>query len=148
MFDPTDAYEMWVLYRVQLVQEHRNIRPGGFLCCFLSSKAFSNPSFSAAAEWDEDPSEIRPMFSFTSLIVFGSLEFEIRRSHCISIIFSWLNEHVSPTLISRWRIRIGPIPSGDPGENLVNDVVQSHFTFDVCESSIAQGLDFELGMGC
>ena len=56
----------------------------------MRSNAFFNPSFSALAEWEEDPSEILPMLSFTRSIVFGFLKFEIKSSHSISMILSWL----------------------------------------------------------
>jgi hypothetical protein len=84
------------------------------------------------------------MFSFIRPIVFGSLKFEVRRSHCISMIFSSLNEDVSPTSTSASEILVKPLPGGDPRENLVHDVVQSYFAFDVREGGIAEGLNFEL----
>jgi hypothetical protein len=64
------------------------------------------------------------------------------------MIFSWLNEHVSTTLTSGVKMLTGPLPGGDPRENLVYDVVQSNFTFDVREGTIAEGPNFKLGVTC
>jgi len=83
MFDPTDEYGTGLLRHPQLELEHRN---STLRSRFLSSKAFLNPSFRAPAQWEEDPSETRPMFSCISVIVVGFLKSEIRRSHCISMI--------------------------------------------------------------
>jgi len=84
MIDPTEVCETGLLYHSQTVLVHRNNTP---LFCFLSSKAFLNPSFKALAQWEEDPSEIFPMFSSISAIVVGFLKSEVRRSHCIAMTF-------------------------------------------------------------
>lgn len=75
-------------------REHRN------LTHVLRSNAFFNPSFSALAQWDEDPFDTRFMFSFIRAIILGFFKFEIRSSHCVSMMSSWLNEGVR-TLTTR-----------------------------------------------
>lgn len=86
--EPTNERGTSLVCHGQAVTGHRNPT------YILKSNALFNPSFSAGAQWDEDPSEVRLMVSFTRAIIFGSLKFEITRSHCTSMISSWLNEHV------------------------------------------------------
>ena len=85
------------------------------------------------------------MFSFTSAMIFGSFKFENRSSHSISMIFSWLNEHVRQTLTSKFKPG-RPLPSSDPRENLFHNIAQSHFVFDVRKGTLTKGLDSELNL--
>jgi len=51
-------------------------------------------------------------------------------------------------LTSRFESSVEPIPSSDPRENLVHNVVHRYFTFDVCEGPVAEGLNFKLDLMC
>jgi hypothetical protein len=76
-----------VLNHVQPDRGHRNTP----LLCFFISTAFLSPSFSAPAQWGEDPLEMRPIFSVTKVTNGGFLRFGMKSSHSIAMIFSWLN---------------------------------------------------------
>jgi hypothetical protein len=88
---------------------------------------------------------MRPMFSPTRSIVFGFLKLEIKSSHSISMILSWLDKCVSIALTLEFKISMGASHSGNPGEDLAHDIVLGHFAFDVAKSYVTEGLNFKLG---
>ena len=67
----------------------------------------------------------------------------MKSSLSIPMISSWLNERVS-TMLNVVRNLDAALRGSDPRENLLHDVVQCYFAFDVRQGSIAEGLDFKL----